>query len=186
MNAFTPAPAKVVFVGEAHVGKTSLLQSFLGNTIDPNTYTPTVPAQFHKVKVNIEGENIPLQVWDTAGQEEYSALVPLYARGAQVGIIVAAVDDPHSVAEIGKWKNFLTKGSADISIIVAINKTDLGSLSSEDEARVAVYEPRYYVSALTGEDVGELFREAGRIAKGRRGSSDTQLTAATSTQTCCK
>ena len=59
------APLKVVIVGDAACGKTSLLSSLLANTY-PSDYTPTVSEE-HALNMMVDGKPVTLNLYDTAG-----------------------------------------------------------------------------------------------------------------------
>ena len=65
---------KVIIVGNTRVGKTCLVDRFLGNDCDPN-HRETVGAAYSSVKVKLEsGDDVQLDIWDTAGQEEFKSI----------------------------------------------------------------------------------------------------------------
>ncbi|KAI8844841.1 ras family GTP-binding protein Rho1p [Chytridium lagenaria] len=66
---------KLVVVGDGDGGKTSLLIVFKTNVF-PEEYVPTV-FENHVIDVHLDGREIQLALWDTAGQEEYDRLRPL-------------------------------------------------------------------------------------------------------------
>jgi len=49
-----------------------------------------------------------LNVWDTAGQDDYRVLVPVYARSAQIGVIVFDQTNPESLEHVIDWHKFLS------------------------------------------------------------------------------
>jgi small GTP-binding protein len=157
---------KVVVVGDVFVGKTSLIQ----NLCSSNHPTGVNPGSLglSRCSVIADGSEINLEIWDTAGQEAYSSLIPCYARSAEVGIIVAAIDDPNSINAIEKWRNFLTNCQFGILIFLAINKIDLGPIPYDLEKRLCQYERCCFVSALTGENVYEFFSQVAQLAAENR------------------
>lgn len=75
---------KVVILGESAVGKTSLLHRFCIDEFKYNLNT-TLGAGFMSKTIHIGEQPIKFQIWDTAGQEKYRALLPLYYRGNGAG-----------------------------------------------------------------------------------------------------
>ena len=71
---------KVVMLGNVAVGKSSLLKRFLSQRFDEKQET-TIGASFFAKILTINGQNIKFQIWDTAGQEKYRALAPMYYKG---------------------------------------------------------------------------------------------------------
>ena len=72
---------KVIFIGDPSVGKTSIITRFLYGAFDTH-YQATVGIDFVSKVVPVGADrSVKLQLWDTAGQEKYKSLVPLYYKG---------------------------------------------------------------------------------------------------------
>ena len=70
---------KILIVGDANAGKTSILDQFTNGNFD-GAYISTIGIDFNVKTVNIkEGVQIKLQIWDTCGQERYIELFPTIA-----------------------------------------------------------------------------------------------------------
>eukprot|EP00347_Sterkiella_histriomuscorum_P004920 403358572 len=158
------SPAKIVVLGEARVGKTSLTYRFSSGTF--NEHQPsTVDATCIEKKINVNEKSIKLVIWDTAGQERYNALNQVYYRGAEGAIVVYDATDLDSFKKMNQWvtelRNYLP---AEVPILVAGNKSDLYNniAISEDQARTYAksHNSQYFAtSAKTGNGVQELFME---------------------------
>ena len=72
---------KIVVLGDASVGKTSLLMRYSQGKNPQNT-KPTIGADFQKKEVIINNTINNVQIWDTAGQEQYQSLGYTFYRGA--------------------------------------------------------------------------------------------------------
>jgi small GTP-binding protein len=155
-------PVKLVLIGDASVGKTSLVARWitgLGNL----EFGSTIGAN-HQCKTLTIGENeVDLQIWDTAGQEQFHALTPLYARGAAVAILVTSFSDPASLESIEDWTDILLSAAPENPpIVLAVNKVDLEGESKRSRDEIfAICSARaktvFFVSALTNEGVDDLF-----------------------------
>ena len=159
---------KIVMIGDAFVGKTSIVNRYWGQQFNSNE-TPTIAASYIQVPAEIEDENtgakvlIKLNIWDTAGTEKFQCLVPLYARTADSLVIVFDVTNPSSFEGAKKWytKVLEDTGSSPISVLCA-NKSDLNK-----DADLALYQDWAekndimfrVTSALTGENINETFQE---------------------------
>ncbi|OHT05392.1 small GTP-binding protein [Tritrichomonas foetus] len=154
--------AKVVLVGSAHTGKTSIVNRFVYGEFSPHTTPSTQPAFFQK-KVNYNGTEFTLEIWDTAGQEQYHALSPMYYRDADAGIVVFDLTDMSSFAKSKQWVSELRQARGDsITIVVAGNKSDLQSirtvkLESISQFAQTINAESFETSAKTGENIGLLF-----------------------------
>jgi small GTP-binding protein len=116
---------KVVLVGPAHAGKTSIINRYVKNTWNPST-TPNTQAAFYRRRVQALNIDINLDIWDTAGQERFHALTPLFYRDAQGAIVVFDLTDENSLEVTRRWVTELhqARGGA-CSVIVVGNKSDL-------------------------------------------------------------
>ena len=167
---------KVIFLGDAGVGKTSIIKNRLE---EPFNYkmAPTVGSNFEITEVEINGQTVGLRIWDTAGQEQYQSLMPVYLRGSQVAVIVASIVDHLSIASVEKWVELLNK-TEPCKFIIAINKIDLQTnLSIVDEIREDLsdkYQDVVLVSAKTGSGIKNLFYMIAKIALGTC-ETDTEI-----------
>ena len=154
---------KVVIAGDAQVGKTSLIDRFTNKRFRNNT-TPTIGAAFQTHIMNTPKGTVTLQIWDTAGQEKYRALAPMYFRSATVAILCFDVTNIDSFTSLDIWMNELeSKAPPGIPIIVAGNKIDMAKTRIIDYENAKKYADAHNifkyveVSAKTGEGVDKLF-----------------------------
>lgn len=78
---------KTIFLGDQGVGKTSILNRFANETYE-NNYKATIGLDFHTKNVLIEKKEVRLILYDTAGQEKFKSLIPMYLRDAKIIILV--------------------------------------------------------------------------------------------------
>lgn len=76
---------KILLIGDSGVGKSSLLVSFISNSVED--LAPTIGVDFKIKQLKVGDKRIKLTIWDTAGQERFRTLTSSYYRGAQ-GIIL--------------------------------------------------------------------------------------------------
>jgi small GTP-binding protein len=161
---------KVILVGNSGVGKTSLAAKWVHGSWDPGTI-PTVGAANCFKDVEIGQNVVRITLWDTAGQEQYRSIAPLYIRGARIAIVVAATDSTESFHSIPVWLELLAQtDEVPIPALLAVNKSDVRD-PWQDEGivkSIELYRENFLtvfaVSAATGDQVDELFGEAARIA----------------------
>ena len=96
------AEYKVIVLGAAGVGKTSLLVRAIDNTFAEQPSTIGVDYVAVDVALTSALPPVRLALWDTAGQERYAALVRTYARHVDGVLFVYALDDESSRAAVDK------------------------------------------------------------------------------------
>ncbi|KIK28610.1 hypothetical protein PISMIDRAFT_673682, partial [Pisolithus microcarpus 441] len=143
---------KLVLLGEAAVGKSSLVLRFVNNEFQPNK-EPTIGAAFLTQKCRLEDRVLRYEIWDTAGQERFHSLAPMYYRNAQAAVVVYDVTKASSLEKAKSWvKELQRQANPNIVIALAGNKIDLVqssnspsaaayTLESEDEADDATATP---------------------------------------------
>ncbi|KAK9712880.1 GTP-binding protein Rho1 [Basidiobolus ranarum] len=172
---------KLVIVGDGACGKTSLLIVFSKGTF-PEVYVPTV-FENYVADVEVDGKQVELALWDTAGQEDYDRLRPLSYPDSHVILICFSVDSPDSLDNVQeKWISEVLHFCAGLPIILVgckkdlrndprtietLRKNDQAPVSSQDGMNVAQKIGAYkYLecSAKSGEAVREVFEHATRAA----------------------
>ena len=159
---------KVVLLGEGRVGKSSIGNKWQNGTFDPQRRS-TVAAAFFQKSMIVGGKTIEIVLWDTAGQEEYHSLAPIYYKDAQAAILVFSVTDSTSFDRMMQWKNELVMSRGEnIKLVIAANKIDMISqrvISSQQGVDFAtkIGCPIFEVSAKTGEGIDMLFSSLAKI-----------------------
>ena len=160
---------KIVLVGDTEVGKTCVLMRLVHKEFTLDT-EPTIGAAFQNYYMKLdENQTVQLQIWDTAGQEQYKSLAPMYYRAANVAIIFFDLTNETSFKNISLWIDELTqKAPEQISIVICGNKKDLPNRS------VTFHDAKQYAksigavsyretSAKTGEGIMEMFAEIAQM-----------------------
>ncbi|KAI9783169.1 MAG: hypothetical protein M1816_001492 [Peltula sp. TS41687] len=127
-NPTAPKPSssvKLVLLGEAAVGKSSLVLRFVNNDFQENK-EPTIGAAFLTQKCSLPTRTIKFEIWDTAGQERFASLAPMYYRNAQSALVVYDLTKPTSLVKAKHWVAELQR-QASPGIVIALvgNKLDL-------------------------------------------------------------
>jgi len=160
--------AKMVLLGDTNVGKSSIVLRLLTNKFNEFSTSPTVGASFSTHNVSLADRIVTFEVWDTAGQEYYRSLMPLYYRGAQVAIIVYDITSKASFMNARSWANELQSNAGSQVIIgLAGNKVDKAVERTVDmlEAEAFANENGFTfmeVSAKTGKNIVELLKSLAR------------------------
>mmetsp|Transcript_23346 Transcript_23346/g.22973 ORF Transcript_23346/g.22973 Transcript_23346/m.22973 type:complete len:206 (+) Transcript_23346:23-640(+) len=139
-------PAKIVVIGDGGVGKTSLIKCYAEDSF-PEDHVPTI-LDCYSAEVNIGANNdrtLALQIWDSAGQDDYQRLRPLGYANSDVFIICYAINDKVAFKSvISKWLFELRTNASSVPIVLVATKTDLrnpndpNQVSSEEGKEVQV------------------------------------------------
>ena len=153
---------KLIFLGDQSVGKSCILNRFMNDTFTEE-YQATIGLDFQSKNVQIDNQDIHLLLYDTAGQEKFRALIPMYTRDANIILLVYDVTSKDSFLHLSDWLKDLTNvKKEDVIFAVVGNKIDL-----DDRREVNSNEGENYakehdfifaeVSAKTGDGFSELF-----------------------------
>ena len=106
------------------------------------------------------------QIWDTAGQEKYMALIPMYLRGAKVALVVFDVTDNRSFDDVEKWLELLDTHTECYHKVLVANKSDLTAKVSMLRAEIFAIEHEMdfiQTSAKTGLNIEKMFSKIGAV-----------------------
>ena len=122
----TVSKIKLVLIGNSAAGKTCIVQRMVNNIFNVNN-SSTIGAAYMMYSID---KNLKIEMWDTAGQERFYSLLPMYARGAEIIIIV--VDIEKSVEEqFVKWSKYIEDNkklfSPHFKLFLIFNKYDLNT-----------------------------------------------------------
>ncbi|XP_017109734.1 ras-related protein Rap-2b isoform X1 [Drosophila bipectinata] len=170
-DAIGPANArhKIVVMGSAKVGKTSIITQFLYNTFSTK-YKRTIE-EMHQGNFSIAGVSLTLDILDTAGSYEFPAMRALSISSADAFILVYDVTDATTFEEVRAIRDQIheTKATTAVPIVVVGNKIDLlADGETEREVEYATTESVVTVdwengfveaSAAINENVTQVFKE---------------------------
>jgi len=150
MNDF---PLKVLMVGDASVGKTSILDAFMHERFDPR-YQTTIGIDYNVKFMELQDKTIKLQFWDTAGQERFRCITRSYYHDAQIIILVFSLAHKESFNNIQSWYNEILQHTQNATIVLVGNKSDLTpSITPTTIHQEWHYLPYFSVSAKTKDGI---------------------------------
>jgi small GTP-binding protein len=157
---------KIVAVGDGAVGKTALLVTYASNVF-PVKYIPTVFDNY-TAGTEFRGEKIIVNIWDTAGQEEYARLRSLSYPETDVFLICFDVGTRSSFANLHSWFTEVKHHQPEGKVLMVGTKVDrrkeVPNAVTEEEALTLVNKIKAdgYVecSAMFHQGVSEVFEQA--------------------------
>ena len=161
---------KIVLLGESGVGKTCIISRYINQVFEGNTIS-TNGASYAAKTLHFDDydKSLKVEIWDTAGQEQYRSLTKIFYKDATAAILVYDITRKKSFDEIKNYwyKQLLDCAPSDIVVGLAGNKADLFDREqvSEEEAKEfakeikAIFRP---TSAMTASGIDELFSAVGK------------------------
>lgn len=161
---------KILLVGPAAVGKTSLIHRFIKSRFQKD-YKLTVGVDILTKDVEFAaGRTATLSIWDIGGQERFSFIRTTFYKGAQGVLLVFDLSRAATFDAVKNWRKEVKQFAGDIPFILIGNKKDLlkqvGQVIDPEEAQeYAEDENSIYIetSAKDGTMVDEAFVELTRL-----------------------
>jgi len=153
---------KYIIVGDTAVGKSCLLLQFTDKRFQP-VHDLTIGVEFGSRTVNIEGNQVKLQIWDTAGQEKFRSITRSYYRGTTGALLAYDITRKETFDHLTEWLEDCKKYSNQNIVIMLIgNKSDLEEKRQVSRAEGEKFAKEHGLifletSAKTDENVEEAF-----------------------------
>lgn len=159
------AALKLILIGDSGVGKTSLVHRVKEGTF--SVAPPTIGCSFctHSVQLS-DGGSLPLNIWDTAGQEKYRSFTRQYFRGARAVLVCYDISRLDSFEGAQRWVREVQQEGLSPPPVMALvgSKSDL-----EDQRQVSKAEAGQFAneqrmlhlecSAKDGTLVDDVFKQ---------------------------
>jgi len=154
---------KYIIIGDPSVGKSNLLMKFAHNKFT-DEYQTTIGVEFGAKNIQLNDQIYRIQIWDTAGQENFRSITRAYFKNCVCAMIVYDITCRKSFEHIQNWLQDVHDQSPKTVLTILIgNKIDL-----EDKRAISTDEGQEYAtqnglifmetSAKTGEGVEEIFK----------------------------
>ena len=131
---------QLIIVGNAGVGKTSVLLRYAGDEFSEK-YNDTIGLDFKVIRLNIEGKAVRLNIWDTAGQERFRNITQSYYRGVKGIVVMYDVTDLYSFECVRNWvEEIKSCAEESIPILLIGNKSDRSDRAVSTDAGLELAE----------------------------------------------
>ena len=175
---------KYIIIGDPAVGKSNLLMKFAHNKFI-DEYQTTIGVEFGAKNITINGQIYRIQIWDTAGQENFLSITRAYFKNCVCAMVVYDITCKKSFENVQNWLKDVHEQSPKTVLIVLIgNKIDL-----EDKRVISIDEGKEYAiknglifmetSAKSGEGVEEIFRKTAEKIEKKMGENYYDLNSET-------
>lgn len=158
---------KYIIIGDPSVGKSNLLMKFAHNKFT-DEYQATIGVEFGAKNIEINDQIFRIQIWDTAGQENFRSITRAYYKNSVCAMVVYDVTCRQSFENIQNWiEDVRNQSPKTVLIILLGNKIDL-----DDDRKVSYDEGNEFAtknglifmetSAKTGAGVEEIFKTSAK------------------------
>eukprot|EP01121_Diplochlamys_sp_Union-15-3_P000140 TRINITY_DN1012_c0_g1_i1.p1 TRINITY_DN1012_c0_g1~~TRINITY_DN1012_c0_g1_i1.p1 ORF type:complete len:182 (+),score=31.09 TRINITY_DN1012_c0_g1_i1:63-608(+) len=158
-----PVEIKLVVMGSGGVGKSAITVQFIQSKFIKK-YDPTIEESYVK-QLTVEGKNFTLEILDTAGTEQFTAMRDLYMKNGHGFVLVYSIVAPATFQDLDAIRSQIVKAKgpeADIPMVLVGNKCDLADKRvvqrSQGEDKAKIWNSHFFeASAKTKTNVEELF-----------------------------
>ena len=156
---------KYIIIGEPSVGKSNLLMKFANNKFTED-YQATIGVEFGAKNITIDDQIFRIQLWDTAGQENFRSITRAYYKNSVCAMLVYDITNRSSFENLQDWlKDIISQSPKTVLIILLGNKIDLKEkreVEYEEGEQFAQKNGLIFMetSAKTGEGVEEIFKKS--------------------------
>ena len=116
---------KIILVGESTVGKTCIINQYVNQSFQEE-YTTTIGGDRLQKEIEINNKKLNLEIWDTAGQEQYRAINKIFMKNTKIAILVYSIVKKETFEQLDYWyESVKNNNSNNVLFVVVGNKNDL-------------------------------------------------------------
>ena len=160
-------PLKLILIGDGRVGKTSIINKYINNVFNEGEEM-TINSSYCERDVLFNDKKYKFSFWDTAGQEKFNSITPIYYRDAKGVLLVYDISNPHSFERVKKWIDEMKEINNEAVFNIIGNKYDLKEetkqfkfnfIDDEIAKKLAIKNKTdlFFTSAKTGENINQCF-----------------------------
>ena len=146
---------KYIIIGDSSVGKSNLLMKFAHNKFTED-YQATIGVEFGAKNIELNDQIYRIQIWDTAGQENFRSITRAYYKNSVCAMVVYDITNRDSFEHVQNWiEDVRNQSPKTVLIILVGNKIDL------EDQRVVTYDEGNEFAMKNGLIFGETSAKSG-------------------------
>ena len=116
---------KYIIIGDPSVGKSNILLKYAHNKFT-NEYQATIGVEFGAKNLTLDGKIFRIQIWDTAGQENFRSITRAYYKNSVCAIVTYDITNRNSFENVQDWIDEVkSQTPKEILLVLVGNKIDL-------------------------------------------------------------
>eukprot|EP01128_Nolandella_sp_AFSM9_P000580 TRINITY_DN10730_c0_g1_i1.p1 TRINITY_DN10730_c0_g1~~TRINITY_DN10730_c0_g1_i1.p1 ORF type:complete len:1140 (-),score=217.46 TRINITY_DN10730_c0_g1_i1:96-3515(-) len=154
---------KIIIIGDSNVGKTNLLGRWMDDKFGATS--ATINVEFATKTFQVDRQIVKIQLWDTAGQEQYRSITRSYYRHARGALVVYDITNRESFQKVSSWLLDVKEapGNEFTQVLLIGNKNDLEEkreVETEEGLDFAKRQGLFFMetSAMSGSNVHRAFQ----------------------------
>eukprot|EP00038_Savillea_parva_P016988 m.18755 g.18755 ORF g.18755 m.18755 type:complete len:1300 (-) comp3624_c0_seq2:178-4077(-) len=189
---------KVILIGDSNVGKSCIAMRACQQIFSPNIKT-TLGVNIDFAELKFPLQKVTLQIYDTAGQEQYRSMTRQFYRGCNAALLVYDLTSMESFENLARWHAELKAATDSVSVVAVVGaKSDLASEAVVPNRMAEKFAKKIgghhtVVSAVANTGIHQLFRKVSEELmtqypdglNGRRMSGFTVGASSGSKANCC-
>ena len=154
-----------IVIGDSAVGKSNLLLRYAHDRFN-DEYQATIGVEFGAKNIELNDQIYRIQIWDTAGQENFRSITRAYYKNSVCALVVYDITNRESFNHIQSWiEDCKTQSPKTVLLVLVGNKSDLNSERqvNYDEGMELANKNKmifYETSAKTGKNINEIFNKS--------------------------